>query len=418
MATLSYSDLYVLVTNEIHKNIAFGGSTLTGKDALNRSSVISGAVYGGTNSAVNTSAIINSFAANTAAIINSIMDVLLHTVPPQIKSGLIVKATSPVSNLVTVKAGEGTVGGKIFKLNLDTDFRINFDESTSIWYLNFGSDGINLSKNPIFGKLTVAKIVVPQPGTTVFVRDDKDAENPLDAWIVNFREVKLFSNGSGQLEEDSIQLLKDSIGLIMADTLIGNITVSENLKITNTQGSVELDSKAINIYDENSNKMAIFNRYGTFFYDTNGIELAKFSVDGARVGNISITKNSLQSTNFVSGINGQGFQITDAGNATFENALIRGELKSTVFKIDEVQISNGDVLVTTGTLLDAAIDDTTTAITVKEAVFSDDDIIVMRKSGQREFMKVTAGGDTTSLTVTRNFDGASGTSASSWVKGD
>ena len=332
MASMTYNDLYTLVYKEILKNATFPSGTLTGSAQLDRSQTISGV---GTTTAQSI--------IDTANIINLMMDLMMATIPPQIKSGLIVTATTPETNQIKISAGEGTIGGKIFKLNLDTTFVVPFDAETSIWYMNMGGEGLNMSKTPIYGKLTIAKVVVPKPGTTVYVRDDKDIEShPWDAWIVNLREVKLWGNGSGKLEEDSIAYLKNNIGDILADQLIGNIRLSEDLKITNTQGSVEIDSKAVKIYDVADNRVAEFNRYGTFFYDTNGIELAKFSVDGAHIGNIEVNKNNIQSKSFVSNL--KGFRITDDGYAEFEDARIRGVLKATVFEKTSVSAVGGQLI--------------------------------------------------------------------------
>ena len=178
---MTYNDLYTLVYKEIMKNATFPGDTLTGANQLNRDQVISGV---GTTTA---QAIVD-----TANIINLMMELMLHTIPPQIKSGLTVTATTPISNQVTVEAGEGTVGGRIFTLVEDTNYVIPLqdDDNTPVWYMNFGTDGINMSRTPIFGKLTIAKIVVPKPGQTAHIRDQKDLENhPWDAWIVNLKEI-------------------------------------------------------------------------------------------------------------------------------------------------------------------------------------------------------------------------------------
>jgi hypothetical protein len=151
---------------------------------------------------------------------------------------------------------------------------------------------------------------------------------------------KYIESGDDKFEEDSRDLLRNNIGDILADNLIGNIRLSENLKITNTQGTLELDSKAVKIYDEQQHKMAEFNRRGTFFYDINGREVAKFAVDGAKVGNILITRNTLQSGNFISGNLGSGFQIKDDGDAEFNNIRARGKFTTSVFEKETISAVN------------------------------------------------------------------------------
>jgi len=294
---MTYSDLYSLVYKEILKNTSYPSNNLTGKEALDRNQIIAGM------STSTSQAIID-----VANVLTHVMDLMLHTVPPQIKSGLTVTATSPISDYVIVEPGEGTVGGKVFTLNRETTIQVPIrTEAESLFYINFSANGLGISKNLVHGKLTIAKIVVPNPGVSFVIRDTKDLTNyPWDAWIVNFKEAKLFQDGNGVFEEDTKQLLRDNIGDILADNLIGNIRLSEDLKITNTQGTLELDSKSIKLYDSGLNRMAEFNRRGTFFYDIDGREVAKFAVDGARVGNIAIFKNSIQSGNYVSGNLGAG----------------------------------------------------------------------------------------------------------------
>ena len=402
MASMTYQDLYTLVYKEILKNTSYPTGKLLGSDALDRNQVVSGV---GTTTA---QAIID-----VANIINLIMELMLHTIPPQIKTGLTVTATTPESNQVMIEAGEGTVGGKIFTLVKDTLLVVPLRDAEAVYYINFGGDGLNISKTPIHGKLTIAKVVVPKPGVTVHIRDDKDLENyPWDAWIVNFKEIKLFGNGKGQFEEDTRQILRNNIGDILADNLIGNIRLSEDLKITNTQGTIELDSKAVKIYDEDSNKMAEFNRYGTFFYDTAGVQVAKFATDSARVGNILITKNTIQSQNFTS--NFKGFRITDDGYAEFEDARIRGVLKATVFEKTSVSAVGGQLIVATASVLveDLAVLDS--SMTTEGIVFSTNDIVLMKDGGTEEYLRILSDVSAPIYTIERDLKG---TGVNAWNKG-
>lgn len=404
MANTTYQDLYTLVQKEILKGQAFPTGKLTGSAAMGRQQV--------TNPVDTTTA---QAIVDVANITNLIMDLMLHTVPPQIKSGLTVRATYPETNQVTVEAGEGTVGGKIFTLVEDTTYVIPLvdDDQTPVWYMNFGTDGINMSRTPIFGKLTIAKIVVPVPGKSAHIRDQKDIEeHPWDAWIVNMKEIKLWGDGQGRFEEDSIAYLKNNIGDILADQLIGNIRLNEDLKITNTQGSVEIDSKAVKIYDTEENRVAEFNRYGTFFYDADGIELAKFSVDGAHVGNIEVNKNNIQSKNFTSNL--KGFQITDSGYAEFEDARIRGVLKATVFEKETVSAVGGQLIVANAATLVDDVASTDTIISVDNSVFALNEVVIIKDGGSEEYMEITDISNAPIYGVTRDLKGVG---ASDWNKG-
>jgi microcystin-dependent protein len=376
MSTMTYSDLYQLVYKEILKNTSYPSNHLTGKQALDRNQIIAGMSTSTSQAMV-----------DIANVLTHIMDLMLHTVPPQIKSGLTVSATTPVSNQVIVEAGEGTVGGKIFILNTDTRIVIPLDDGGTVYYINCGSEGLNISKTPIFGKLTIAKIVVPKPGTTVHIRDNKDLETyPWDAWIVNFKEIKLFGDGQGHFEEDTRQVLRNNIGDILADNLIGNIRLSEDLKIINTQGTLELDSKSIKIFDVGENKLAEFNRYGTFFYDTTGTEVARFATDSARVGNILITKNSIQSQNYASNV--RGFRITDTGFAEFEDVHIRGTIKASVFEHTSISAVGGQLIIGNATVLAEDITSLDNTMECEASVFSNGDIVIIKNLGEEEYIKI------------------------------
>lgn len=348
-------------------------------------------------------------------VVNAIQTMLAETIPQFIKSGLEVFETSPQSLSVRVTKGSGSVGGNLYTLSSETIVNIPLGTGSEVYYVMLWKDGIYVDEQPDERKVVLARVISPRGAESYKIMDKDDGSGA--AYIQMLKEQKLYGYDN-KLEEDSIALLRDNIGEILADTLIGNIRLSEDLKITNTQGSLELDSTGIKLFDVFGVPTAKFNKNGTFFYDNSGVEIAKFSTTGARVGNILINTNSLSSSNFVSGNNGQGFQIKDDGTATFENVLIRGELRSAVFRKDEVQVAGGDLIVTNGTILEQPIDETTEELHVKEAVFQDGDILLLKKETQREFLKVVSGGGTTSLTVTRNFDGLSGSSASSWTKGD
>jgi len=410
MASMTYSDLYTLVNNEIQKNVGIGGGSVKNSSGMNRNNVVGGRLGSSSANAI----------VDTSAIMNSIMDLMLHTIPPQIKSGLNVKATSPPTSKITVSAGEGTVGGRIFNLITDTEFTLPlaFDTTTAIWYINLGPDGVNISKTPIFGYLIVAKVIVPKPGVSKFIGDNRDLnKHPWDAWIVNFREYKLFGNEAGKFEEDTVDLLRDNIGDLLADNLIGNIRLSEDLKITNTQGSLELDSKAINLYDPNSTKIASFNRQGTFFYDSNGIEIAKFSVDGAKIGNINILKDRIETGNFASGPLGTGFQIKDNGAAEFNDILLRGKLKASIFEYDSVSAVAGNIVVThDADILDADMTTVDTVLkTSGDVTFETGDILEIKTSSANiEYFEVSVVTNSSTYTVVRD---KGSTGAISWTKG-
>lgn len=307
---LTYKSLFQYVNESIDKKISSGLDNATSASSSSSVRVV-------TSSDPMTSDM------KLAELVASIQNMLSDTIAPNIIEGLEVKATSPISNSVTINAGSGTVGGVLYTLSDSYTLNINFDSRDSIYYIVLYKNAIQLTNTFDNTKLTIAKIVVPNPGTTSLIQNTKDSS--WNAYIVNFKEYKLYGYNN-QFEEDTVELLRDNIGDILADNLIGNIRLSENLKILNTQGTLEIDSAAIKIYDVDEHKLAEFNRNGTFFYDTAGRELAKFGATEARVGNIVVTKNSIQSGNYTSG--SLGFKISDNGDVEFSDGTFRGNLEA------------------------------------------------------------------------------------------
>lgn len=407
---VTYKDLYSQVVEEIRKENKF----LT-FDKFNQQLQRSGVAplaFGGGGSLPDISA---------GQIIAAVQNLLQEALPPSILTGLQVTATSPATDYVTVSAGSGSVGGKLYTLASDTELRVPFDEDTEIYFINLYLDRIMVEKTIAADKLTIAKINVPNPGTTSRIfdhADDADIQDG-DAYIQNFTEFKLYGIND-KLEEDSKQILKNNIGDILADTIVGNLTLSENLKITNTQGTLELDSRQVLIKDVDGNTSAKFNKDGTFFYNSDGQEVAKFSVGGAKIGNINITPTTIQSGNFVSGALGAGFQIKDDGDAEFNNIRARGKLTATVFEKDTISVVGGSVLVMDGDILDADMttSDSSTLTITGDTTFAVGDILRIKDGVDDEWLEVTNISNAPTYTVTR--DRASQYSANSnpaWTKG-
>ncbi len=338
MSKLTYKNIYSLVNELITKRISFDSSSK----------------YSGTNQTNRPSISLSSrdVDISVADLIKSVQDVLSASLESRVIEGLNVTATDPISNKVNISAGNGTAAGVLYSLETATTITIPFDSTTEVFYINLYLDRILIDKNEDSSKLTVAKIVVPRPGITNRIKDNKEDNYEWDAYIVNFRSYLLYGDAYGKLEEDSLEFLRDNIGKVLSENLIGNIRLSENLKILNTQGTLEINSKEIKIFDENSNVLSKFNRYGTFFYDTDGIELARFSNVDARIGNILITTSTLESGDFTSGNLGKGFQIKDTGDAEFNSVLVRGLIKTSVFEKTSISSIGGNFVVLDSDTLD------------------------------------------------------------------
>ena len=337
MGKVTYKNLFSLVEERIKKNVQYSKpSPLTIQTEKTLASNL--------GSASDTS---------TAKLVSAVQDLLSQALPSFIINGLSVKASSNTSQSIVVSQGKGATGGAIYTIEEPITIKVPFDDNTEVFYVVLYKNNILIQRTYSYDKLTLAKIIVPNPGVTTFVRDTNN--NSDDAYIVNFKEVKLYENGYGKLEEDSVEFLRENIGKILCDNLIGNLRLSEDLKITNTQGTLELDSNSLKLYDLDENVLAKFNRYGVYFYDVNGLEMACFTNEIARVGNITIEADSIHSTNFVSGALGSGFKIDDIGNATLNSAFIRGKLSSSVFEYSSISTVGGSLLVMGGDVLDIAM---------------------------------------------------------------
>jgi hypothetical protein len=350
VSKITYKNLYSNIVREIEKRVSYN-NTSSYKDQTSRDFV------GSYSSATSD--------ATTAEIVSAIQNLLEEALPSSIIEGLEVGETTPISDSVIITAGKGSVGGVLYELSEKLTLKIPFDSSNSIFYIVLYKDSIEIEKTYDSKKLTIAKIVVPRPGVTNLIQDDKDSS--WNAYIVNFKEFKLYGY-QDRFEEDTVELLRDNISPILSDNLIGNIRLSEDLKITNTQGTLEIDSAELRLLSTNETTLAKFNRNGTFFYDDNGIEIAKFTTDEARVGNILITKNSVQSGDYIS--ESKGFKISDNGFAEFEDVRVRGRISSSVFESDKISAVGGKLYVGNSSVLSNDVSSTDTTITVEDSVFA------------------------------------------------
>lgn len=277
-------------------------------------------------------------------LIGAVMQILMEVVPPRILVGLEVEATTPISSDVIVRAGKGTSKGSVYELLEDVTVNIPLSTSSPIYYINLYPTNVIIET--MQNHLTVAKIVVPKPSFTSLIQDTSDGG--WNAYIQSFKEYRLFGFND-KFEEDTQALLRDNIGDILADNLIGNIRLSENLKITNTAGTLELDSNQLLLKDYNDTIITKLNHQGVYFYNETGYELAKFTTTEARIGNMSLLPNSIQSNNYVPLVS--GFQIKDTGDAEFNQLTVRGTVYATAGEIGGWSIASNSIYgTTTGTI--------------------------------------------------------------------
>jgi len=377
----TYKDLFTLVNDQIKKSSQYQ-TTKQFQNQLDRTDIAP--------ATSNPSSDVRSM-----QIVNSIQELLKRALPGFIIEGLEVTATDPESSSIIIKAGRGSKGGVLFELNEDTTVPIPFNNEIETFFVMLYKDRILIDKDQKESALTIAKIIVPDPsrtfviagGSRIFNRKE-DRQDELQSYIVGFKEYKLYGDANGNLEEDSVDLMRNNIGAILADNIIGNIRLSEDLKITNSQGTLELDSRSMLLYNSSGNITAKFNKDGTFYYNSDGVEIAKFGADSARIGNILITTNAIQSGNFVS--ENQGFQIKDDGYAEFENVRIRGRISSSVFESDKISAVGGKLFVGKSSVIAHSMTTLdSSALSLEDSSFVVGDILRIKDGINEEYMEVT-----------------------------
>jgi len=311
MGIITSKNLFTLISTEIDKNSQYLAIDRFGQQLLRPSDIAPFAISSNTNVDI-----------SAQELIRAVQNVLIDALPQRIISGLTVVAEDPISDKVVISAGAGTVGGNVYELEEDTTIQIPFDNESRIYYVILYRDTIMLERTSDSRKLTLAKIIIPEPGITDKIRNNDN--QTFDAYIMQYQEYKLFGDANGKFEEDTKELLKNNIGDILAETIVGTITLSENLKITNTNGTLDMDSTSIKMKNLSGQILVKLNKDGIFFNSDTGIELAKFATSGARIGNIVINPSNLQSGNFISGL--QGFRIQDSGDTEFNAVTVRGRI--------------------------------------------------------------------------------------------
>lgn len=321
----------------------------------------------------------------------------------RIISGLDVVAEDPPSNKVVVSIGKGFAFGIAYEILEEQTIEIPFDDTTSVFYINLYEDALEIDRLQYQEKLTIAKIIIPNPSVTNAVQNDKPADG-YNGWIVSAKDI--FFDQNAQFDDDSMEVMREVIGPILADNLIGNIRLSEDLKIINTAGTLVLNSNSMLLYDEEERLLAEYNRLGTFYYDEQGHELSRFTGSDARIGNIKITPTTIESLNHLPGMLGRGFQIRDDGYAEFQNVLVRGVIETSVFRKNTISAANGFLLVSNSSVLaeDMSSLDSAT-LTTKEEVFQENEVIRMKDAGYDEWMLVTDTSEAPTYVVTRDLSG-------------
>jgi len=410
--------LYPLISKMVEERInsAFTGKKLGSLQSLTGVAVQSNRTF---NETVNE--MIKLFAkkadlVEVSAKLDDLAQSLAYMVPEKIVTGLDVTADSPPSMNINISAGYGGARGRPCRLDDAKQVRIPTSD-IPVYYVQLQSYGqVNITPNDDPESLTLAKIIIPKPGTTLAIQNDKvETVDSYDGYIISAKDM--YFGEDQEFDDASLEVMRDAIGDILADNIVGNIRLSEDLKIINTAGTLELNSNSVKITDEDGNRLAEFNSNGTYFYNTAGTEVARFSSNEARIGNMKITPTTMESVPFSSGPFGTGFRIQDSGDAEFNNIYLRGKLGASVFEYNTISAVGGNVLISKDAdKLDADMTTSATTLTTTGDVeFAVGDFLEMKTGAvEIEYFEVTGVTSATTYTVTRD---KGSTGALAWKKG-
>ena len=320
----------------------------------------------------------NAQTQNLADNITNVEEVLKR-LDQYITTGLDVSVTIVdevlVDNMVTVTAGYGVAYGKIQTLTADQSVAITFDDITPVYYVQIDNNAVVINKIDNVRMLTVAKIIVPYPGQTSAIQDDKPAEvygedTGYNGWVESAKDA--YFGEDTVFDDASREIIREALSQIAAEIIFGTLTASESLKVTNTQGTVVLDSRAME------------------FRDAYGLVLAHYGSDYARIGDMALYPTYLESTNYIPDVS--GFRIHRDGYAEFEDVKVRGALSTTVFEKHAVSSITGSVFVSKGDVLDmdmTSLDSSLLRIT-GDVTFEIGEILRIKDGVADEWMEVTA----------------------------
>jgi len=306
-------DFFTQLRNEIQKLVKSKVPTGSATMGITVSTSSSGDVNALLSSIDNISITVN-------AILESIGKTGIHII-----EGGNVYANSPADGWVNVEPTRAICvsTGLVYSLTLPA--KLNVIGNTSItkpgtaYILLDRSGNAYVSNSDISTSVMLAKIIIPKE-TTSIIRDDSENEN--DAYIIVKKNQ--FFKDDFKIDDESVMELRTIMDKLLADNLIGEIRLSSGLTITNTDGSLSLDSTSMLLKYQNGNTGMKLDKEGIRFYDSQGRLIAYFTINDAKVGALRVTPNGIESTNFSSG--NSGFQIKANGDAEFYNGTFRGTI--------------------------------------------------------------------------------------------
>jgi len=283
--TETYKSLYQIVTN-----------ILTKEGIISQTTSIPTQIKSLQQALVNNSNTTKEISNNLSAVL-----------PSQAVSGLDISIYTDILS-VKVTKGSAYFNSKILTLSSDTILSIpQFDMVPSLgvsqglepnieglWYINLeSSDILSISKYGV--GYVIGSIYIPSNFTASLVMDyNEDTSTlPTDS------NIGIVSYVGEKAEQQKIK--NESID---ASRIVGDFVLGEGCIMTNKKKTFQIGDRSVD------------------FMDSTGKKLASYSDTQALIGNIKITPDTIEDSNFVAG--SQGFQIRANGEAEFANVIVRG----------------------------------------------------------------------------------------------
>lgn len=301
-----------------------------------------------------------------SSMLSNVLEYVGELIPEHFKgTGGNIIANTPANMSVIVTAfgdDSGIVaGGKLHTFIQDVIIKFSDVIGTdSVWYIQVDGNRVYRSqvrnrRHGCLGKIIITnksqRIVDNDP---VYInysnREDENDTSQYDAYIVSAKDP-LFDDEAFRFDDPFKATLKNFMDEILAENLIGTIRLHEGLTISNTQGTMNMDSKKVQ------------------FKTAAGLVLSEYGSTLAYVGNIEIHPDAIQSRNFNSG--SAGFQIRDKGDAEFNNVTVRGTIYATLGQIGGFDITSTTIESTGGEII---LDSSNLKITLNDSTFGNEGI--------------------------------------------
>jgi len=248
---------------------------------------------------------------------------IVETLAPRINEGLRCYATRPTSDSVYVDPGSGYSKGQIYHLASRTTVPIPITEQPNAqvwWVVLTGNEQILVKRTrDIFQDVVIAKIIAGHTDVAVIRDNAPENVDDHDAYLISGRDIMLQPNV--EFDDASIEAIQNVTDRVRASALIGDLVVSEQLKILSSDGSIRF-TDAMRIYDPDDNLLMILSRDGLYFYTASGAPLARFTGEegASRVGGIRVTpEGDLQI------LNGQALRDAEGNVIINEGGIVNGD---------------------------------------------------------------------------------------------